>query len=119
MAMITAARVLQQVDTLLPNQYTMAEKLRWLTQAEGFVRREILGEQEELPALQETTELCIQPPYEELYRHYVEAQIHYGNGEMSRYNNAAAAWNNAFATYRDYYTRTHMPQGGVPALKLC
>ena len=118
MATITAARVLQQVDTLLPNQYTTAEKLRWLTQAEGFVRREILGERGELPALQETAELCVCSPYEELYRHYVEAQIHYCNGEMARYNNAVTAWNNAFLTYRDYHTRTHLPAAAAAALRL-
>ena len=119
MANITAQEVLTMVDTLLPNQYDDEEKLRWLTQAEGYVLREICGKTEALSALTDNTVLTVEAPYDELYRHYVEAQIHYGNGEMSRYNNAAAAWNNAFATYRDYYTRTHMPQGGVPALKLC
>lgn len=38
----------------------------------------------------EDTVLLVQPPYDELYRHYVEAQIHYANGEMERYNNACA-----------------------------
>lgn len=118
MANITAAQVLQQVDTLLPNQYTTAEKLHWLAGAEGFVRREILGENCQLPAMTETTVLSVFPPYDELYRHYVEAQIHYCNGEMTRYNNAATAWNNAFLTYRDYHTRTHMPMGKVSALHL-
>ena len=40
MANITATQVLEQVDALVPNQYTRAEKLRWLAQAEGFVLRE-------------------------------------------------------------------------------
>ena len=43
MANITPAQVLEQVDTLTPNQYSRAEKLRWLAQAEGFVLREIRG----------------------------------------------------------------------------
>lgn len=119
MANITAAQVLQQVDTLLPNPYTGAEKLRWLAQAEGFVRREILAEDGPLPPLEESAVLCAPVPYDELYRHYVEAQIHYANGEMTRYNNAAAAWNNALLTYRDYYTRTHLPARGAAALRLC
>ena len=51
----------------------------------------------------EDTVLLVQPPYDELYRHYVEAQIHYANGEMERYNNACAAWNNALLTYRARY----------------
>ena len=34
MANITAGQVLEQVDALVPNQYTHSEKLRWLAQAE-------------------------------------------------------------------------------------
>ena len=100
--MATVKQVLEQVDAMLPNQYTTAEKRRWLLQAEGFV----------------DTVLLVQPPYDELYRHYVEAQIHYANGEMERYNNACAAWNNALLTYRDFWCRSHMPRQGVKALRL-
>ena len=44
MANRTAGQVLSQVDALLPNQYTLEEKRRWLQQAEGFVCEEILHE---------------------------------------------------------------------------
>ena len=118
MANLTATEVLSQVDVLLPNSYTAAEKLRWLEQAEGFVRREILQESGELPAMSEGTVLTVPAPYDEMYRHYVEAQIHYANGEMARYNNASTAWNNAFLTYRDYYARHHRPLSGAAALRL-
>ena len=117
MANRTAGQVLSQVDALLPNQYTLEEKRRWLQQAEGFVCEEILHE-----TLGETfsdeTELRVPPPYDELYRFYLEAQIHYANGEMERYNNACAAWNNALLTYRDFWCRSHMPRQGVKALRL-
>lgn len=51
MGNITAAQVLEQVDALIPNQYSRAEKLRWLAQAEGFVLREIRRVSGALPAL--------------------------------------------------------------------
>lgn len=119
MANITPVQVLEQVDALTPNQYTRAEKLRWLAQAEGFVQREALGQTEALPPLEEDAPLAAETPYDEMYRHYVEAQIHYCNGEMARYNNAAANWNNGLLTYRDYVCRTVMPVGRVKALKMC
>lgn len=119
MANITPAQVLEQVDALVPNQYAKAEKLRWLAQAEGFVRRELCRETGELPVLTEVTELTAEPPFDELYRHYVEAQVHYANGETARYNSAAGLWNNAFLTYRDYRARTAAPEGGASALRLC
>lgn len=118
MAKTTAKQVLDRVDALLPNGYERAEKLRWLEQAEGFVRREIDGETGELAALTESAALTAETPYDELYRHYVEAQIHYANGETARYNSASALWNNAFLTYRDYRARTGEPKAGT-ALRLC
>jgi len=123
MANLTAVQVLHQVDTLLPNQYDTARKRRWLTQAEGFVIREILHRcagTEDIPVphtLPDEAELLVPSPYDELYRHYVESQIHYANGEMDRCNNAAAQWNNGLLTYRDFYFRTHRPIG-VKALRL-
>lgn len=118
MANITAKQVLEQVDALVPNQYTRAEKLRWLAQAEGFVLREICRVTGPLAALEEDAALAVEAPYDELYRHYVEAQIHYANGEMARYNNAAAQWNNAFLTYKDYRCRRERPRRGAAALRL-
>ena len=123
--MATVKQVLEQVDAMLPNQDNTAEKRRWLLQAEGFVVREVHqphagGEEAQVPPEDagEDTVLLVQPPYDELYRHYVEAQIHYANGEMERYNNACAAWNNALLTYRDFWCRSHMPRQGVKALRL-
>ena len=121
MANLTATDVLRQVDDLLPNQYGGAEKLRWLAQAEGFVVQEILrpcGAEGETELTGEHVMLA-PPPYDELYRHYVESQIHYANGEMDRYNNAAAAWNNALLTYRDWYFRNHMPRQAAGTLRFC
>lgn len=110
--------VLEQVDNLLPNQYSAVQKRRWIAQAEGFVAVEILGEAAPETVTDDTV-LVVEPPYDELYRHYVEAQIHYANGEIERYSNAAAAWNSSFFGYRDLYTRTHPPKAAVKALKLC
>lgn len=117
MAELTVSAVLAQVDALLPNGYTAEEKRRWLSQAEGFVRTEVYGiDPAAMGELGEADTLCAPAPYNELYRHYVEAQIHYANGEMTRYNNAAAMWNNALMTLRDYVCRTEGRSGSVKAL---
>ena len=69
--MATVKQVLEQVDAMLPNQYTTAEKRRWLLQAEGFVVREVHqphagGEETEVPPEDagEDTVLLVQPPYD-------------------------------------------------------
>ena len=73
-----------------------------------------------LPAeMTEETVLAIAAPYNELYRHYVEAQIHYCNGELERYNNAIALWNTMLLAWRDYRARTEGADCSTAALKLC
>ena len=115
---MTAGQMLGRVDALLPNQYGREEKMQWLAQAEGFVLREAEQVTGALPQVTEEYALTAEAPYDELYRHYVEAQIHCANGEMERYNNACAAWHNALLTYRDFWCRSHMPRQGVKALRL-
>ena len=119
MGNLTAGQLLGRVDALLPNQYSRAEKMQWLAQAEGFVLREVRQAEGALPEVTEGYVLTAEPPYDELYRHYVEAQIHYANGETARYNNAVSLWNNGFLTYRDYCCRREMPEGQAKALRLC
>ena len=122
---LTAGQLLGRVDALLPNQYSRAEKMQWLAQAEGFVLEEVLrahegGEAAELPEeLADAAPLRAPAPYDGLYRHYVEAQIHYANGELERYNNAMALWNNGLMTLRDHWCRGHMPRRQARALRLC
>ena len=115
---LTAGQVLQQVDSLLPNDCDTAQKLAWLQAAEGFIAAEItLGAAPD--ALTEDTVLTAPVPYQELYRHYVEAQIHYCNGELERYNNAIALWNTMLLAWRDYRARTEGTDCSTAALKLC
>ena len=116
---LTAGQLLGRVDALLPNQYSRAEKMQWLAQAEGFVLREVRQAEGALPEVTEGYVLTAEAPYDELYRHYVEVQIHYANGETARYNNAVSLWNNGFLTYRDYCCRREMPEGQAKALRLC
>lgn len=60
MANITAGQVLEQVDALVPNQYTHSEKLRWLAQAEGFVLREVCRVTGKLAELEDGSVRCPQ-----------------------------------------------------------
>ena len=103
MSQVTALWVIGQVDSLLPNSYSDAQKRHWLCQAEGFCALEVGKAAPH--TLREDTILTAEMPYDGLYCRYVEAQIHYANGEMSRYNNAMAAWNELFLSWRDYCAR--------------
>ena len=119
MGKVTAGEILRRVEEHVPNSIAREEKLRWLSQAEGMIYREILGDASELPAVGMLTMLTVESPYETLYERYVEAQLFYTLGEIERYNNAAAAWNGAYAAYKDYVNRNAAPEDRRRTLKIC
>lgn len=117
MSKLTAAQVLEQVDTLLPNTCSREQKKHWLHQAESFLVSLEGGAAPRRP-MDDGEILSVEAPYDELYRHYVEAQIHYAAGETERCSNAMAMWNSLLLRYRDHCLR-HQTVGGAAALKLC
>ena len=57
------------------------------------------------------TVLLVPAPWDEMYLHYMQAQIDYANGDMTRYTNGAALFNTSLAAYKNHYNRTHAPKG--------
>ena len=81
---MTIREALETVDRLKPNQYGSADKLRWLSELDGAVYREILTQHEmDVPAFAgytpeadlDGTVLLIAWPYDEIYRWYLEMII--------------------------------------------
>lgn len=115
---MTIGEAILRCDNLKPNQYTEADKIKWLSDLDGIVKREILdthqkdseiafdGYTEQTP---ETTELLIQEPYTDTYLKYLFAQIDFHNGEFARYNNSMVMFNVAYSAFADDYNRTTLP----------
>lgn len=64
------------------------------------------------------TELLVQPPYHDLYLHWLLSRIDMINQEYDLYQNDAALFNNAYLTYQDYYNRTYVPNHGVTGFRM-
>ena len=102
---------------LIPNTYTMEEKLAWLTHVEGLVKAEVLDLYMDSPVricrYDEDTDtgtvLLVPSPFEDIYLRWMEAQIHYYNGEMDRYNNAIILYESLLNGFKEQYHRTHRP----------
>ncbi len=123
MGALTAGQVLAQVDGLLPNAYTREEKLRWITQAEASLLREVWQPGEAAVAIPqvmaEDTVLTAEPPYDELYSLYVQGQIHYANGDATRCSNAMSLWNQGVATLQAELLRRGSGPEGARHLRFC
>ena len=109
-----------KIDTLKPNSYSQAEKIKWLSTLDGVIKKEIIDTHEGGEGIvfngydDDTsldTELLVPSPYCDIYIRYLEAQIDYANAEYGKYNNSMAMYNSAYSTFERYYNRTHMPIG--------
>ena len=114
---MTASEIINRVDELEFNQYSMEQKLRWLHQLDGQIYREVIERHEGAPSMPPLyitgqEELLVAEPYgEPLYIAFLLAQVALYNGEMSRYNSQVLAYNNQFDAWSADYNRRHMPIG--------
>ena len=108
------------IDSLMHNTFTQSDKVAWLSELDWTVKREVIdthegGESINFTGYDDTTdtntELLISAPYDKAYLLWLEAMIANYNGEYARYNNASDLFNTTYSRYKNYYNRTHMPQG--------
>ena len=120
------------VDKNKPNQYTIKEKVMWISFIEGIIINEVLkthegydGRYDDFEGYSEdklSVTLIVPSPYDRLYTAYLKMMIDKENGETARYNNSAASYNTYMDEYRRHYNKTHMPinvvgRRSVPPLK--
>lgn len=116
---MTIREAIEAVDRLKPNAYPEEDKLRWLSDLDGTITKELLqthagGEDAEPPVYTENDynkPLLADDPYCGIYIHYLFAQIDYHNGEFARYNNAQAAFNTGYTAFAAAYNQAHTPTG--------
>ena len=107
------------VDSLKPNQYTMKEKVMWLSFIEEIIINDVLKTHEGYDGRYDLFEgysedklsvtLIVQSPYDRLYTAYLKMKIDEENGEVNRYNNSMVMFNSYMSEYRKHYNKTHMP----------
>lgn len=114
---------INQLDSLKHNTYSQNDKIRWLSNLDWKVKKQIIdthagADQVMFTGYDENTdintELLIPAPYDEVYLRWMEAQIDYTNGEYRKYNNAITMFNTAFEAFAKYYTRNNTPVGHGP-----
>lgn len=111
-------KAMEAARELMPSGVEDEQLLRWLSTLDGQVKVEIIdthagGESVVFTGYDEETdlgkELLIPWPYDNVYEHYLTAQMLFANGEIDEYNVAAARYNESYAAYAAYYNRTHRP----------
>ena len=110
---MTLGQAIDTLDAATPNACTYEEKCRWLTELDRLAWVLIYHRDEEFPGYgpdsDPETELLVQPPFDEVYRYRLEAQVHYQNGETVRCNNANAMFRAAWQRLSDHRLRETQP----------
>ncbi|MBE6693385.1 MAG: M20 family metallopeptidase [Ruminococcaceae bacterium] len=115
---MTVSEAIARVDTLKPNDISLDEKLRWLSELDGRIKLEVIdtheggGEVGFRPYTQDNTDavLLVPFPHDDIYIHWLSMQISYVQGELKKYNAAAALYNSALSGFKQYYNSVHMPR---------
>ena len=112
---------ISRLDELKPNGFSRGQKIYWLSALDAAVKAEIIdsheggGERNFSPYDERSaddTPLLVEPPYDEVYLRYLEAQIDYANGEYDRFNNSNTMYAAAYTAFARAYNRQHMPLTG-------
>ena len=116
---MTINEAIDALDAQKSNTFSRQEKIGWLSRLDGLIQRELVdthqgGNAQFTGYTAETdpqTVLLVPAPWDEIYLHYMQAQMDYLSGDLTRYANAAALYNNCFAAYRNHVNRTCSPKG--------
>lgn len=108
-----------QTDSVIHNTYSTSEKVRWLSQLDWMVKKDIFESFTDGDGAlfcgydsktDMDTELLVDQPHDEMYLRWLEAQIDYANGELEKYNNAVSMFQAVYDGFRNWYARTHSPK---------
>ena len=131
---MTLIQAVNEADNLKPNMYELPEKIKWLSRLDQRIFEEVLlmhelSDEEKEPFMVEIDgkrifsfcaynendqekELIVQEPYDEMYVHWLSAQIDWNNREYAGFNATNAVFEATYTAFRNAFNRTHMPKGG-------
>ena len=116
---MTIIEAINEIDSVKPNDYTQTEKIKWLSNLDSMIKKEVIdthegsedisfdGYTDQTPI---ETILLVESPYDTMYIAWLESKIDYHNSEYTRYNNSITNFNDLYTEYVRYYNRTHMPK---------
>ena len=109
---MTIREAIALADAQSPNAVERALKIRWLSELDGRVDREILSPDQSSgftgygDGTSEDTVLKVAYPYDSIYPTWLMMHIARMNGEMQKYNDGAELCNELLTGFRGFLART-------------
>ena len=108
---------IREADRLRPNSFPAEDKLRWLARLDARIREEIMQRYEgEIPTTEETDpetpdrQLTAAAPYDEMYVHWLCAQMALYEQELESFNAANALFEAVYGSFRNAQNRERPPK---------
>lgn len=116
---MTIKECIDIVDNVKPNQYSIEDKVRWLSFLDHIIINDVIKTHEDYENDYEEfggysvdklgTKLIVGVPYDEMYVAYVKMRIDEENGEIARYNNSSTMFNSYLSLYKKHYHKYKKP----------
>ncbi|MBR5093881.1 MAG: hypothetical protein IK095_02180 [Oscillospiraceae bacterium] len=109
-----AIEAIERADRLKPNAYSTEDKLAWLYRLDLQIATELHAAYEGESVLPDPAQagapdraLLVAAPWDELYDHYLAAQIDYFDRETEGFNASNAMFEASYGAYRNAFNREH------------
>lgn len=112
------SEVIAKLDSLKPNAFAMEDKIGWINELEGRIKKEIVDTHEAAEPVEfdgyageeSLEQVLIAPaPWDNVYLRWLECMVDYYNGESARFANSRILFNDSYADFAAWYNRTHRP----------
>lgn len=116
---MTIQEAISRIDSMYPNTYKNDIKIKYLSQLDGIVKRNVIdthedGERVVFEGYDDKTpldtELLVPAPYDDIYIFWLQMWVDYWDGEIDRYNSAAAMYSSAYDEFSRKYHSCHLPK---------
>ena len=111
---LTVQELIDFTDRVKPNDFSEDDKVNWITQCEGIVQSQVML----MAPVEFITytwpdskdyELLVNPPFDKLYRTYMQAMIDYHNGEYGNYQNTMTMFNSDLSEFSRWFSTVYRP----------
>lgn len=116
---MTVENIIIELDEMLPNVFTNANKVAWLNELDKKIYEEVVKTHEGyedvtlatyvVPTTGSSQAMLVPEPYSVLYLYYLMTKVYFFDAEYGRYNNTSQIFNQSYREFTAWYNERVKP----------